>query len=71
MMSTRCPGSTWPASVRACSAVPAEIGTTAACSNERLAGLRDELVLPHGGVLGEGAAGDPEHLVAGREPGDR
>ena len=43
MISTRCPGSTLPASVRACSAVPAEIGTTAACSKVRFAGLRASL----------------------------
>jgi hypothetical protein len=34
----------------------------------RLAG---ELVLPDRGVLGEGTAADPEHLVTGGEPGHR
>jgi hypothetical protein len=39
MMSTRCPGSALPASVSACSAVTAEIGTTAAWAKVRFAGL--------------------------------
>ena len=38
MINTRCPACTRPA-VRACSAVPPEIPTTAACSNEAFAGL--------------------------------
>ena len=66
MISTCCPGSTRPTSVRACRAVSAETGTTAACSKERLRRLAGELVLPGRGVLGEGAAADPEHLVAWR-----
>ena len=33
--------------------------------------LGRELVLLHGGVLRKGPAGDPEHLVAGGEPGHR
>ncbi len=43
MTSTRWPASSPPWSVRAWSAVPAEIGTTAACSNERFAGLAASL----------------------------
>jgi hypothetical protein len=33
-------------------------------------GLGRDLVLPSGGVLGEGAGGDAEHLIAGLEPRD-
>ena len=43
MTSTFWPASTRPRSTRACRAVPAEIGTTAACSKERFAGLRASL----------------------------
>ena len=51
---------------RACRAVVPEIGTTAACSNERFAGLRPSLSSRAKGILGERAAGNPEDLVAGR-----
>ncbi len=43
MTNTCCPASMWPASVSACRAVPAETGTTAACSKDRFAGLRASL----------------------------
>ena len=59
-----------PASVRACRAVPAEIGTTAACSKERLAGLRASC--PRGPRRTPRTSPEyPEHLVAQREPGHR
>ena len=43
MTSTDWPACTRPASTSACRAVPAEMGTTAAWANERLAGLRASL----------------------------
>ena len=60
-----------PTSSSAWSAVPAEIGTTAACSKERFAGLRASLSSRADGVLGERARGDAVHLVADREPRHR
>ena len=71
MTRTRWPGSTLPASVSACSAVPAEIGTTAAWSNVRFAGLRDSLSSRTAAYSAKDPRRDPEHLVAGREPGHR
>src|SRR2546428_12392426 len=69
MISTVCPAWTRPASRRPWSAVSAEIGTTAACSKLRLAGLWGELVLSCRCALSEGAPADAEDLVAGLEPG--
>ena len=43
MTSTFCPAVTWPTSVRACRAVTADTGTTAACSKDAPAGLRASL----------------------------
>ena len=54
---------------RPCRAASPETATAAACSKLSLAGLRTSLSSPRGGVFGEGAAGDAEHLVAGPEPG--
>ena len=50
-------------------AVVAETGTTAACSNVRLAGLRASLSARAHRVLGEGAVRDAEHLVTDLELG--
>ena len=58
-----------PWSRTACSAVSAEIGTAAACSKERFAGLRRELARLGASVLGERALARAVDLVAGREGG--
>src|ERR687892_601491 len=68
MMRTFCPGWIRPLSRRPCSAARAEMGTAAACSKVRFAGL-GQLVLRGERVLGEGPLGDPEHLLARPEPG--
>ena len=57
-----------PASRRPWMAASPETATAAACSKLRPGRLTGELVLPRGGVFGEGAAGDAEHLVADPEP---
>ena len=65
MMRTVCPGPTCAWSRTACSAVSAEIGTAAACSNVRFAGFRASLSAPRRHVLGERAAfRDAEDFVA-------
>ena len=57
LISTFCPGWTWPWSRSACSAVRPAIGTAAASSNETFGRLRDEPALARDGVLRPGAAG--------------
>ena len=70
MISTFCPGCTSPLSRSAWRAAKQEVGTVAACSKVRFAGLGAILSVPSGGVLGEGAGGDAEHLIARLEPRD-
>ena len=70
MINTRCPGCTRPA-VRACSAVPPEIPTTAACSNEAFAGLWASLSSRAAAYSAKEPRLIAEHLVAHGEPGDR
>ena len=69
MIRTCWPDAICPASRSACSAVQAEVGTAAACSKVRLAGLSARVSSRRGGVLGEGTVAGAEHLVADLEPG--
>ena len=65
LTSTRWPAFTSPTSRIPRRAVVAAMGTAAACSKVRLAGFGTTLSCRGARVLGEGAAEEAEHLVAG------
>ena len=69
MIRTFCPGWTWPVSRSACRAVGAEMGTAAACSKVRFAGLGASLSSRARAYSAKAPSPDAEHLVARLEPG--
>ena len=68
LISTFCPGWTLPSSRRSCRAVEADTPTAAACSNVRLVGFGQKVILGPDRVLGERAGAPAEDLVAGSQP---